>query len=64
MEIEVKIWRYHQEIDSKKFSDKEEAIKWINDNWMIAYDDGDCDIDVYEDGNRLTLFEEIDKGYV
>ena len=64
MEIEVKIWRYHQEIDSKKFSDKEEAIKWINKNWKFAYDEGDCDIDVYEDGNRLTLFEEIDKGYV
>ena len=64
MEIEVKIWRYHQLISSKKFSNKEEAIKWINKNWMIAYDNGDCGIDVYEDGKRLLISEEIDKGYV
>ena len=64
MKYKVEIWIHHIVADTKEFSNKKDMLKWLNsEGYIMMSDFGDCFIQIYQNGQELSIHDMVKMVY-
>ena len=63
MKYKVDIWQYCSIIDTYECNDIEEAAEWYKSHWSLAYDNGLCAVEIYENGEDYPFDKAVKLGF-
>lgn len=63
MKYKIDIWQYGRITESYESDNIVEVADWYKSHWSFVYDYGDCNIEVYRDGEDIPFEEALKLGF-